>query len=189
MQGYPFQGHAGWPAPGDAWSRFRQGSSVKVGHVANAPHILSVIGHSGHTAKGFVTYKYSQYKHGQSFITLTTLAATLDARMNQLAGAPYDTIVADEIVETMCSEIAAMDYYLQSGDSVGEDQLRAVSGVDSYLASNAALSRATAAAKEAHKLATYKQPRWKKGKDGGKGKGKERDTSAAGAAPSPPAGK
>ena len=51
-------------------------------------------------------------------------------------------IERDAVVEMICSELAANDYYLNSGDSVGESEIRAVAGVDSFLASAKVRARA-----------------------------------------------
>jgi len=174
----------------DAWGYYgyRHQTGIKVGHVANASHVLASMGPAG-SARAFVERKYAWLQGGQTFVNLATLATLLDARVAQCMaqGYPQQAMEADEIVETVCSEIMAVDYYLITNDHVGEDVLRAVTSGSEFLASNAARSRAAAAAKEAHKLAEYKAPR-RRGGRGGKGSDRKDDKDEDGGKASAPRG-
>ena len=142
---------------GDGWAAFRVCGPHKEGHVPNAPTVLQRIGGSGLSARGFGERQYAHLAGGQSYIALMTLCTVLDQQMFRLTsfGFPREAIVADATVETLCSELAAVDYYLMSGDAVGESELRSVPGVGDFLASSSARARAIAATKQAYKLAEY----------------------------------
>jgi len=75
--------------------------------------------------------------------------------------------------------LAAVDYYLLTGDAIGEE-MRGVAGSGTFLASAAARTRAVAAAKENHKMAEYAPGgRGRKGR-GFVGRGRGQEAKGAG---------
>lgn len=154
----------------DPFADFRNVSDMKIDHVPNAPDVLRAIGVSGRNARGYVETTYQYLQGGQMYVNLCAHASVLDTRLRQLAGMPRVVKEQDPIVEMACSELAAQNYFLISGDAVGEAEIRAVSGTDSYLASAKVRARAIAAAKDASKMATYLTDQQKRGRGRGRGR-------------------
>ena len=96
------------------------------------------------------------YLIGQpAYDELYTDATLLDIRVAALANLTQEQLEADNMVEILASQIAAIDYHQKAHDPVGQAEIRAVAGADTYLASSTARARAFAVAKDQSKLASY----------------------------------
>ena len=143
---------------------------MKPGHTPHAPWVMRQIGSATggcpNAARAFIGYTYAHLRGGGEYTQLTTWATLLDGRVGQLAalGLGLAGMEADPTVEILCSELAAMDYLLRSGDELGAQEMRAALTGDSYLASMAARTAALGVSKNAAKLEEYRRQSGKPGK-------------------------
>ena len=128
--------------PQAGWHHFTMDTGVKPGHVPNAPHVLAQVGAAStggaSAARHYVASVYAHLHGGKEYTQLTMLATMLDLRIAQINKeqpfADRRAYEADASVEMITSELAAVDYELRTGDSMGGHELRAALGADNYLA-------------------------------------------------------
>jgi hypothetical protein len=171
----------------NGWGQFAGSTGVKPDHVPTAPHLLRLICPSGgggpNCGRAWVTQYFSHLMGSAEYEQLTFNATLLDQRIGQMGGADAMTIQQDTTVEMLCSEIAAIDFLLKTGDVVGASEMRALVGSEQFASSLAARKAAYGATKDYVKNAEHAKaagrgratgfvPRGRlPGKGGGSGRG------------------
>ena len=174
------------------WGQFAGSTGVKPDHVPTAPHLLRLICPSGgggpNCGRAWVVQYFAHMLGSAEYEQLLFNATLLDQRILQLGGADATTIQNDTTVELLCSEIAALDFFLKTGDAVGASEMRALVGSEQFASSLGARKAAYAATKDYVKNAEHAKVTGRgravgfvpRGRLPGKGGGRGRDSGGEG---------
>ena len=157
------------------WGLFAGPIGLKPDHIPCAPYLLRLMCPAGgggpNSGRAWVAQNFADVKGGPEYEQFMTHATLLDARIGLLGAAPLEMITNDPTVEIHCSEIAALDFLLRTGDEVGAGEIRAMSSSEGFASSLSVRKNAYAATKNVaqNKDFSASARRGSRAKGGGRG--------------------